>query len=225
VPFASRISTTLRLHLSKRFSKIDGLALNDHHYLDGDDVCYYFGEYTAGEGHAFSTTNQLILNYKKTMDKKGTSQWSYKELAIRNVGQIFKTGIRPESNFTFVPVPPSKIKGDPLYDDRLLCSLNLLKQDRNPDIRELVLQTKSLDASHLSTRRPTPDELLERYVFVDSLKLPIPETILIVDDVLTTGCHFKAVKKIINQHLPSVPVFGLFIARRVPKAIDFDSFF
>jgi predicted amidophosphoribosyltransferase len=211
--------------LSKRFSKIDGLALNDHHYLDGDDVCYYFGEYTAGEGHAFSKTNQLILNFKKAMDKKGSAQWTYKELAIQQVGQIFRTGIRPESNFTFVPIPPSKIKGDPLYDDRLVRSLSILKKDRNPDIRELVLQTQSLDASHLSARRPTPDELLDNYIFVSSLKLPVPEKIVIVDDVLTTGCHFKAVKKLIKEHFPGVPVVGLFVARRVPQAIDFDSFF
>jgi len=53
--------------LANRVLKIDALTLPDHSYLDGSDICYYAGDYTAGENHAFSQTNQLIFNFKKAL--------------------------------------------------------------------------------------------------------------------------------------------------------------
>ena len=52
----------------QRLTKIDDLARPDHFYLTADDECYFLGEYTARKGFAFSPTNQLILNFKKSMD-------------------------------------------------------------------------------------------------------------------------------------------------------------
>ena len=60
---------------------------------------------------------------------------------------------------TFVPVPPSKAKGDPLYGDRLLQMLTALWPDRATDIGELVVQAASTEAVHDSDIRPTPAEL------------------------------------------------------------------
>src|SRR5437868_2553304 len=105
---------TLGPRLDKRFLKVDALTLPDHHYLDEQDVCYYAGEYTAGGGHAYSETNQLIHNFKKTVDKCGTSQWQYKERAILKAASIFRAGIKADAEVTFVPVPPSKAKRDRL---------------------------------------------------------------------------------------------------------------
>ena len=111
--------------MNKRILKIDALTLPDHHYLDAQDICFYASEYTAGEGHAYSNTNQLIHNFKKTMDKRGTAQWQYKERAIQQATNIFRAAIKPDAKITFVPVPPSKAKNDPLYDDRLLRLLQM----------------------------------------------------------------------------------------------------
>lgn len=74
--------------MAKRVLKIDALTLPDHHYLDAQDICYYAGEYTAGEGHAYSETNQLILNFKKSVDKRGTAQWQSQRIAILPKGNI-----------------------------------------------------------------------------------------------------------------------------------------
>jgi hypothetical protein len=212
----------LRPHLVKRVLKIDSLTLTDHYYLDANDVCYYAGEYTAGENHAYSETNQLIHNFKKTLDKKNTPQWQYKELAILKVAQLFNEAIKSDATITFVPVPPSKAKNDPLYDDRLTRTLSKAFTGPNMDIRELIVQSGSTVASHLSDRRPTPDELIENYHIDTSLINPTPRTIFIVDDVLTTGCHFKAVKRKLQEIYPDANFGGLFIARRVPKSVDFD---
>ena len=55
----------------RRFTKIDDLTRRDHSYLTGDDACCFIGEYTARKGYAYSATNQPILNFKKTMDRRG----------------------------------------------------------------------------------------------------------------------------------------------------------
>jgi hypothetical protein len=216
------MSTTSRPRLNKRILKVDALTLPDHHYLDAQDICYYTGEYTAGEGHAYSDTNQLIHNFKKTMDKRGTAQWQYKERAILQAANIFRAAIKEDARITFVPVPPSKAKTDPLYDDRMLRLLEATCRDRHTDIRELVVQLQSVEAAHLADRRPTPDELVANYRLDESLAEPEPQVVFIVDDVLTTGCHFKAVQRLLTKRFPQARIAGLFLARRAPKSVDLD---
>ena len=208
--------------MANRVLKIDALTLPDHHYLDQQDTCYYAGEYTAGEGHAYSETNQLILNFKKSVDKRGTPQWQYKDRAIQQAANIFRAAIKADAVITFIPIPPSKAKDDPLYDDRTLRLLQAMCAGRHTDIRELVVQRQSLKPTHLAARRPTPVELVTNYHLDESLADPIPETIFVVDDMLTTGCHYKAIKQILLQRFPGANVVGLFIARRAPKSVDPD---
>jgi predicted amidophosphoribosyltransferase len=208
--------------LSKRVLKVDALTLPDHFYLDDQDICFYAGEYTAGAGHAYSETNQLILNFKKTVDKRGTAQWQYKERAIQQAADILRAAIKADAQITFVPIPPSKSKIDPLYDDRMLRLLQATCAGRHTDIRELVVQVQSAEAAHLADRRPTPDELIANYHLDERLAQPAPARIFIVDDVLTTGCHYKAVQQILTQRFPQARVAGLFLARRVPKSVDLD---
>lgn len=157
------------------------------------------------------------------MDKKNTPQWMYKEHAVKTIGEILRKTFKVDVQITFVPIPPSKAKDHPLYDDRLLRSLNVLKSDRNPDIRELVLQKQTVQASHLSAQRPTPDEVIANYIIDDSLCAPAPETIIIFDDVITTGCHFKAMKTLLLSRFPDANIVGFFMARRVPKSVDLES--
>lgn len=205
--------------LSRRVLEIDSLALPDHHYLDGQDKCYYAGEYTAGENHAYSDTNQLIHNLKKSVDRRGRPEWNYKEHAITQAAQILRAALNPVVQLTLVPVPPSKARTDRLYDDRMVRLLQQVAVQRPYDVRELVLQTQSTTAAHLAERRPTPEELIALYRIDEALTRPVPNHIFIVDDVLTTGCHFKAVKYVLQDCFPRAEIYGLFVARRVPKSV------
>src|SRR2546430_4188852 len=51
-----------------------------------------------------------------------------------------------------------------------------------------------------STDRPGPRQLYENYSIDDSLTEPVPVQIAVVDDVLTTGAHFKAMKRILCEN-------------------------
>ena len=202
----------------KRLIKVDDLARRDHYYLDEQDHCFFFGEYTSKKGYDYSKTNQLIFNFKKSVDRRGKPDWRYKEQAIRTIAQGFQQAIGEEKlrQITFVPMPPSKAKDDPLYDDRMVRMLNLI-QTPPVDVRVLIVQNQSMLAAHGSENRPPPQILRSAYRLETSLmeKAPI-NCIAIVDDVLTTGSHFKAAQLMLNAHVPEVPIFGIFVARRVP---------
>ena len=209
----------------QRLTKIDDLTRLDHAHLTEDDECYFIGEYTARKGFAYSDTNDLILNFKKPMDRRGRPEWPYKFRAIKQAAAAFRTALEPSpalSSLTFVPVPPSKTKEDPLYDDRLMKMLCAIRPNRRMDIREIIVQKMSTDAAHGSEVRPSPQQIEELYELNELLTTPEPNFIAIVDDILTTGAHFRAAKMALFRWFPAVPIIGLFIARRVPGASDFD---
>ena len=161
-----------------RLTEVDDLTRPDHSYLTEDDHCYFIGEYTARQGFAYSATNSLILNFKKTLDRRGRPEWRYKERALQTSAAAFRRALNPEAldGLTFVPVPPSKAKGDPLYDDRLTRMLRAI--------------------------RPEPP----------------------LDDLPTTGAHFRAAKSILSARFPEVAVVGMFIARQAPHTADLEEF-
>lgn len=207
--------------------KIDDLTRPDHSFIEPEDVCYYMGEYTARGGFAASNTNDLILNLKKPMDRKGSPEWKYKGHAIRTVADDVRKilGQQLIETATFVPIPPSVTKGDPAYDDRLVRVLARMSDGFDADVRELVLQRETMAASHGSDDRATIPELVANYQIDEAVAHPSRDYMVIFDDVLTTGRHYKAVQTVLSGRFPQVSFYGLFVARRVPKTDDVESLF
>lgn len=210
----------------QRLTKIDDLTRPDHWYLTEEDDCYFLGEYTARRGYAFSATNQLILNFKKPMDKRGTPQWRYKDRAINEAAAAFRTALTGDllNVLTLVPVPPSKAKADPLYDDRLTRMLRGIRDQPPLDVRELVAQRASTAAVHDQAQRPRPDDIAANYAIDHTLCNPPPRAIGLFDDVLTTGAHYRAASSLLKTTFPGIRVIGFFIARRLPEAADIEDF-
>lgn len=201
-----------------RLCKIDDLTLPDYHYLEPDDRCYFIREYTSRQDYSFSSTNDLISNFKKSMDRKGKSEWKYKERAILSIAREFSNLLPVDSltKMTLVPMPPSSVKGDPDHDDRMLRVLKNIDQEINLDVRELILQSKSIPAVHFrGSYRHDPEELAEIFYIDENISEPIPPKIAIFDDVLTTGAHFKAAQRTIQERYPGISVIGIFVARRI----------
>lgn len=211
----------------QRLTKIDKLTRPDHSYLDADDECLFLGEYTARKGYAYSVTNKLILNFKKAVDRRGLPEWQYKESAIKDAAAAFRAAIPLAwlSGTTLVPIPPSKAKTDPLYDDRMLRMVDAIMPNARLDIRDMIIQVNNLQAAHGTENRLTPQDLRAAYQIDGALVRPTPDRVALVDDVLTTGAHFKAGQALLQRAFPETPIIGLFIARRVPEAVDLEDFF
>ena len=203
--------------MALKLSEIDDLSLSDHPDITADDRCFFFGEYTPDTGYEGSKTNDLILNFKKPPDRRSTSQWKYKEEAIEKIAEAFKKSFKADTlqKVTLVPIPSSRIKGDPLYDDRMLRVLKKLskKLNKHLDIRELILQHKSTPPDHTARSRQSLQDLIENYYVDKKLINPKPEKIVLFDDVLTNGRHFTAAKQVLEKQYPSMKIFGVFVAR------------
>ncbi len=203
-----------------RLTRIDELIRDQHYHLEDGDLCYFFGEYTARQGAAYSETNQLIMNLKKGNERRGLPDYRYKGIAIERVARMITSTIGNLHEYTFVPVPPSKCQTDAAYDDRMTAILRIA-QTLKPvmDYRELVLQNASTVASHASTaNRPTPEEIMANYRLDENLQAGCRDNIVIFDDVLTAGSHFKAMKRFLQQSFPEASVLGLFVARTTRDA-------
>ena len=212
-----------------RLSKIDDLTRPDHTFIEAEDECLYLGEYTARKGYQFSDTNNLIINLKKPMDRRGQPGWHYKRRAVENAGRQMRAALdalNPKwlSLATLIPMPPSKVKFDPMYDDRLMQMLQVLGTGLSLDIREMIVQRVSTEAAHSTEARPGVGELCENYLIDESLVDPPPRVIGVIDDVLTTGSHFKAAQRVLRSRFPAVKIYGIFVARRVPDSGDIIGF-
>jgi hypothetical protein len=199
------------------FTAVDDLLRPLYAHLAASDQVYFLREYTSGRGFTHSETNRLILNLKKSPDRRGRPEWRYKEEAIRQVAAEFRDSLNLQRlrGVTFVPLPPSKRKGDPLYDDRMLRVLHAFDEERQLDIRELLVLAESTEPAHATAARPTIEQLITNLEIDEDFAQPAPTSIALVDDVLTTGAHFVAAKRVLAMRFPGLSVRGLFVARRV----------
>jgi hypothetical protein len=202
-----------------RLQQIDDTNRHDHHYLTPEDECYFLYEYTAGAGWQHGTTNQLIHNLKK---KKGDGGFQYKPGAITQCSRDFSATIAEPwlSDSVLIPIPPSKIKTDPAHDDRISQICRGIRKPGPPDVRELIEQIKSTEAFHEGLRLK-PNELRANYSFNEAHLNNLPASVGVVDDLLTTGSHYRAVRDMILERVPNCRVVGFFVARRaLPSAFE-----
>ncbi len=202
---------------------MDDLIRPDHSYLAPTDECFFIGEYKPRQGFKAGWGNDLVSNLKKSPLKKALPEYRYKVAAIRQAAGAWRGALPADwiARTTFVPVPPSKCEEHPEYDDRVEQMARLFAAD----VRLLVRQDGDREAAHLSDDRPKPADHLARYQIDERFVAPLPTQIAVIDDMLTTGASFVAMRTILAGRFPGVPVYGLFLTRRVPEAFDFNIIF
>jgi len=213
-----------------RWTKIDEITRPDHFYLEEADQCFHLRDYFSRQGYQRGDTNQLIFNFKipPTVVAANPKRGYWKEQAIARVAADLRGSISREliEKVTWVPVPPSSVVADPDYDDRLVRTLKRAFAGYNVDIRELIRQSESTIPDHRGSERSSIDALRDILEIDDAVLdgRPLGERIVLFDDVLTTGKHFKCCEYRIREALPDgPPVIGMFIARSV-RPNPFDEF-
>ena len=210
--------------LPERLTWVDETNRDQHHFLEVADRCLFFGDFFGGRDWSAGHTNQLIRNYKRTPQEIAASIRArqlqyYKDQAVGEVAAALRKAFSAAAveARTFVPIPTSKVRGDPDYCDRLERTLRLAFQGYNADLRPILRQTVSTEADHRSGRdRKSYQELLDITAVDAALSDPEPRAeIVLFDDVLTSGKHFRVAKTRILEVWPGRPILGMFIARCV----------
>lgn len=201
---------------------MDETNREQHHFLEAADRCMFFGDFFGGKDWSAGYTNQLIKNYKHTPQEIAASArpkrlQHHKDRAISEIAAALRKVFTSDSVQlrTFVPIPTSRVAADPGYCDRLERTLRLAFQGYAADIRLLLRQTVSTQADHRSgAGRRSYDELLG-ITEVDPAHLTAPPRgeIVLFDDVLTSGKHFKVAKTRIQEIYPDRAILGVFVAR------------
>jgi predicted amidophosphoribosyltransferase len=75
--------------------------------------------------------------------------------------------------------------------------------------------TVERDPMHNNQNGRDPDALRASLGTRTELLAQPPAQVVLLDDVLTTGCSFKVCKAMLAQAWPSGEIYGIFIARRV----------
>jgi len=200
-------------------SEIDALTLRAHwHLRDGGHRCFHLREYTPGAGYAVSDTNNLISNLQIGPWHRAGRRWPHRGRAIDQVVQEFREAFAATPHFLrdwlLVPMPLSRAKNDPDYDDMLVQVVSGICTGSDGQWAELLVARASRESAKGRTDRPTPEQHAEN-LRVDEDRVPIPEPrrLAIVDDVLISGSGFVGARRVLLRRFPKAEIVGLFVAR------------
>ena len=203
---------------------LDDLARTDHPYLGASDQCWCLARYVAGPGYRAGRVNQLITNLKCAPSVAAAEplRRSHKDRAIELAAKAVRRAIKREwaESVTWIPIPPSRVPGHVDFDDRLMRILRHAFNAYQVDIRNVLYQVRTQSADHVSNERLSMHHLYES-IQVNCAALagrPLRSHVVLFDDVLTTGKHYKCCERRLLEAVPGVSVCGLFLARRVLSA-------
>jgi predicted amidophosphoribosyltransferase len=175
----------------QRLDRLD-LLLGEHCYLDCSDECYFLCMYDCSHQRSLKS---LVISLKQ--GEKSAIDMAADELLNALPWDWV-------NRFTFVPMPSSSGTWNPI---RLLLS-RLPRLDK----RELLLQRQVTRRSCDGWRIP-PLQRSNLLFLNESQAIPKPVTVVILDDVVTTGAHFRAAKLVVRKKWPCMRVIGLFLSR------------
>jgi hypothetical protein len=200
---------------------LDDSMRTDHAYLTATDRCWCLAEYQPGASYRVSEVNQMIINLKcrPSIASADPRRMHYKVLAMDAVARGLRAALSRSSveSATWIPIPPSRPALDADYDDRLQRILALAFRGYDLDLRRLLYQTEVTAPDHTRARRLSAESLY-RIIGLDQPLLgirPLRACVVLFDDVLTTGKHYKCCERRLRETLVGIPISGVFVARRV----------
>lgn len=201
---------------------LEPAAYADHLLLEHSDRCGFLAEYRPGRDAAACALSHLMWHFKcrPSVALADPRLACLKQRALEQLALWLRRATPREwvESWTWVPIPPSRRLGDPDFDDRLTQTLAHAFAGYALDQRRLLQQTVTTAADHRSHRRLSEDALYRLLQLdLEALKhAPLREGMVLFDDVLTSGKHFRCCVRRVREHLPDIPVRGVFLMRRLP---------
>jgi predicted amidophosphoribosyltransferase len=206
----------------RKIDESDWLA----HCLDAANSNLFYGRiYTKGQGYKYSKTNQLILNLK--ISPRDSHRLTHKRKAIEQFAEevidLCEQLSQPNRLYYLIPIPPSKSKTHPEYDDRIEQVARLIEAKfQNVTCLPLLFSQYDSQSSHTSNAHRNPQEIYQS-IAVDSNLCSIYQAggrFIVIDDVLTSGAHFSAARQHLIETYPEANISGLFWAKTEEHYIE-----
>jgi len=202
---------------------LDPPSRADHLLLGEQDRCAYLAQYPAGAAWRENSLARLVWDFKCAPSlARSDARWQQrKQQAIDRMADWLRVAVTREQaeHCTWVPIPPSKQRGDPDFDERLESTLYRAFDGYDLDLRRLLFQALSTRCDHSAGNRLSEQDLY-RLLRVD---MPVLEQqalrsrVVLFDDVLTSGKHFKCCQRRLLESAPQARIVGLFLLRRLPQ--------
>ena len=177
------------------WQKIDvGQSLPYYLNIPGDE-CYYAREYVSKGGFSASEANQLISNFKIDPSNRNSKRWYYKEQAIRQFAAELAQTLNQD--VTVAAIPSSTPIGHPDYDCRMDDMFAELCRSRSDiTVVSAVTITQQITPSHQGGPR-SPQTIYPFYRW--NSPLLAQNAIVFIDDVISSGAHYKACERVVNK--------------------------
>jgi predicted amidophosphoribosyltransferase len=186
----------------------------------------YYRTYTTGRGYSYSTTNDLISNFQKGANTSppisGYREWAVRTF-VNELGQFLST-LLDDHTFYIVPTPPSTLRSNSQHDRRVEeVAERASRAIPHIHVAPCVETVLEIEKSKSNTEPRSVERIYATLnVITDQLPPDSPNTVVVIlDDVLTSGAHFEAIRLKLREHLKQAQIIGVFWARAVPP--DFGS--
>ncbi len=200
---------------------IDAQLITEHCFLQADDRCCYLWEYRPGRPRSVGERVICDLKIRPSEVARFGAARGAKCRAIDQAALALRKVI-PRAwaeEVSWCPIPPSSCREDPDYDDRLSHILVRAFHNYDVDVRLLLGQSQSTPPDHRRpSRRLTFDRLysIMRIDVTELSRRPLRRHLLLFDDLLTTGKHFKCAQRRLHEAMKlQRPIGACFLARRL----------
>ena len=202
--------------MSKLWKKINILSESYPTFISDSEKCLYTRDYISGGGFE-GEANQLILNFKKSLDKKGTAQWQHRDRAVRLFAQEIAS-IVPDVPMHFMAIPGSKPWEHSENNQRFQDLFKELKRIRPKILFHWPINCRKAIKGSSQGGTRSPKEIMDNYKWAGfSCNINEISKIIIVDDVITSGAHFRACVDYLKEQGFKGEITGVFWAKTRQK--------
>lgn len=203
--------------MSKKWKKFDLSQSKPKHFNEQIcNTCFYAMEYKARYGYNYSYENQLIHNLKKEPVKKTKpDEWHHKISAITDFARAVHNLLNGKS-LAITTIPTSKVKGHEKYDSRLEDMISELLQLGKGAYTYVcpIINKESIKSASTENGPRHPDTIYKNYVW-KGFQDTIPPSLIVIDDVISSGGHYVAYRRLLLEHCPEIKVYGVFWAKSI----------
>ena len=202
-----------------QWQKLNWEDVNMH--ICKDDQCYYWDYFLskqASPGEDIKESSKKltshIYNFNKPPNRKGKVEWEHRDTTILFFVEILSKIIEDDPTTGIISVPSSKTTDDSDYDNRFEDMFHEFSKAR-PLVKVIspITIRGNVTPSHAGGTRE-PEEIIANYQLTKPHELLQLDKLIICDDVITTGGHFRAMSNFITgEGNFKKPIIGLFFGK------------